>query len=346
MKPVVVYTRPEAWTKLNSDVLDLVYCPPARVLRLRNGYLAGDSMGTVFTADAMKNLRYVIETRKPDIFLFWTHFGEFKPAALSKLRSISPRTVFVHGCGNQVLNKRGRDWYIERIMKLVDVQLTNTTEPSRIKKFSKCVPNVFTLHDSAFDPGAYKLSKREPEYDCFFGGGDSVCKKKPTGRFPESVNRHDFIMRLSERRSLLLCGGGKWKEHGIKYRLGHPNTFTYFRQMQRARIVVGYNHLLFRHYYTKRTVLGGASGRLLVTKYIPGMEKHFTNHRDIVWFKSNDEGLELIDHYLAARNELENIAARQRKRFEQLHSWEARLRRFEELVPVLMRCRRKKGKKK
>jgi hypothetical protein len=335
----VVYTRPRQWAKLESDVLDLTYAPPARVLRLRNGKETTDSMGTVFDREGVENLRGLIKN-KPDVFLFWTHFGEFfdRRGVLKSLRRLSPSTVFVHGSGNQVLDRKKGDWYTRRIADLLDVQTTNTTDAARIELFGKLVGSVKTLHDSAVDPSEFTPPEEEPVYDCFFGGANTACVEKPKGKFPYARQRFAFVETVAAMCDTMVRGAG-W----LCCNCHRVMDLAYFREMQKAKIVLGFNHLVLERYYTKRTVYGGASGRLLVTRFIPGMDEDgLEDGKNIVWFETVKEGVDKVAYYLDHDDERERIAERQREHFLERHSWEARLRTFEKIAVDAVNDKRKK----
>jgi len=336
-KITCVYTRPRQWTKLKSDVLDLHYAPPAKVLKLRNGKVTTDCMGTVFDLDGLNNLKAKLKKVQPDVFLFWTHFGPFfDRGTFIKLRSLCPRTVFVQGSGNQVLNERGRDWYVERLMKYIDVRTINITDEKRIAHIkAKTVKQVYTLHDIAIDPEEFTAPDREPVVDCFFGGGNTVVPKRPRGKFPNSLDRCKFVVNVAKSHKTVLRGAGRDSaKSGLM-------DLAYFRDMQRAKIALGYNHFDLKKYYTKRTVYSGASGRLLVTKYIPDMEKDgLEDGKNVVWFDTVEEGLAKVAHYLEHNDERERIAKAQREHFVKHHSWEIRLRTFEKIAVAVKGMRR------
>jgi spore maturation protein CgeB len=56
----------------------------------------------------------------------------------------------------------------------------------------------------------------------------------------------------------------------------------------------------------------------------------------MVWFRSVQEGIRLIDFYLNNDQAREELAARQRAHFLEHHSWEARLRDLERLLERLL----------
>ena len=62
-------------------------------------------------------------------------------------------------------------------------------------------------------------------------------------------------------------------------------------------------------YFSNRTWFTLGSRGFLLTNYAPGLEEIFENHRHLVWYRSVDECLELIEHYRARPDERARIAA-------------------------------------
>jgi len=153
-----------------------------------------------------------------------------------------------------------------------------------------------------------------------------------SGKYMKSKMRLDFLTEADKRFNLLVRGKGKWPFpvapylHAEDYPLGFGQT----------KIALGMYHWDLERYYTKRTIYSGASGRLLITHYIPGMEKDFENGKNIVWFRTIEEGLDKIAYYLKHENEREKIAKCQREHFVKFHSWEPRLREFEKIVEKIL----------
>jgi hypothetical protein len=74
-------------------------------------------------------------------------------------------------------------------------------------------------------------------------------------------------------------------------------------------VVLGINTVNFvERYFSNRTFLTLASGGFHLTHYVPGLETMFENHRHLVWYRSDEECLELIDHYLPRQDERWRIA--------------------------------------
>jgi hypothetical protein len=76
-----------------------------------------------------------------------------------------------------------------------------------------------------------------------------------------------------------------------------------------SEVVLGINLLNHvEHYFSNRTFLTLASRGFHLTHYVPGLQTMFVNHRHLVWYHSDEECLELIEHYLARPAERSRIA--------------------------------------
>ena len=77
-----------------------------------------------------------------------------------------------------------------------------------------------------------------------------------------------------------------------------------------AQIVLGCD---WRHdvewYFSNRTWFTLGCRGFLITNYAPGLEAIFENHGHLVWYRSVDEALELIEHYRSRPEERDRIAA-------------------------------------
>jgi spore maturation protein CgeB len=86
------------------------------------------------------------------------------------------------------------------------------------------------------------------------------------------------------------------------------------RVCRSADIVLGMNTVdSVDCYFSDRTFMTLASGGFHLTSYVPGLEAMFENHEHLVWFRSDDECLELIEHYLDRPDDRDRIAASGRR---------------------------------
>jgi len=358
-KPRVIFTRPAYWAKCKSEKLDLQHVSISgdEPTKLRNGRACGDSVGGVVTERGRKLLLRAFDERPPDVFLWWAHYANDGSkdklrtvrTLLGMLRSMAPKAVFLYGNGNQ---QGMPDFNVSAFMHVMDGILVNTRDEREVRMYkSHGIRHVRTLHTFGFDPGkhgpgnAYSTDKT-PKYDCFFGGSQTLDVRtgRPSrfypknkmlgGKYPNSKRRFEFLKGVNERFKLLVRGKGRWEPIAAQKYLHadeYPGAFG------NAKLALGMYHWDLQRYYTKRTVYSGASGRPLITYYIPGMEKDFEKGVNIEWFKTPDEGYELIKHYLDRNEEREALGARQRAHFVKHHSWEPRLREFERIVEEVLR---------
>ncbi len=324
----IVYTRPEMWDRLEST-LDLTYVPLGGPVPRRNsGRLAGDGIGVVALPKMVDLLEQTLKEKKPDIFLRPVH-QRFGLAEMERCRKASPDTLWV-------LHESNKPWrvsdFVERYRQFVDAVLITSWSDETINAYLDIgIPVVPGFWDG-FDPSDHvPLPIEEASKDCFFGG--SNLKKGSEWVYPNGEGRHEFINRVADEFDLELRGQtAEWGARALKA-LTHR---AYYQAMQRARIVLGYNHLDLERYYTRRVIHSGASGRLFVTRYIPGMEKDFDDWLGPVWFKTDNGGIDLIKYYLDRSEERGQLAESQYKWFMKHHTWEARLRQFEKVASKLL----------
>jgi len=341
MKPVVLYTRPAAWRRFESDKLNLIYVPLAGSRPVRkSGKPAGDGPLALANKDGIERLVNAMRKHQPQVLLRAVNTGMSRTAH-ERVREASPKTVIMLMDGNEPtgLSKYAERYGIER--GLIDMYLLNSRDERVLGKYRDAGLKVATLYDG-FDPAEHKPNPKQPRADCFFGGSNrrrKVPRNDPlTGftrevwewDFPNGQFRFDFISHARMRYRLNLHGASKEWPYQVKPILHYP---AYFKAFQRAKIALGCNHYDLERYYTRRVMHAGASGRAFVTRYIPGMEKDFgENGKHVAWFKTVDGGLATIERLLKDEKGRVAMGRRCRRLFIRDHSWEARLREFEKIV--------------
>jgi hypothetical protein len=135
--------------------------------------------------------------------------------------------------------------------------------------------------------------------------------------------RRDFIGRVDQTfPNRLLAIGPGWtnlnlsnlRDEFISEELVHEYAMN-------SRIVIAYDGPLIRNFTSVRTFRSLMSGAFVLIRYFPGMEDLFINHKHLAWFKSHEEGLELIDYYLKRDQEREDIARNGRQRLLDNAGW-------------------------
>jgi hypothetical protein len=141
----------------------------------------------------------------------------------------------------------------------------------------------------------------------------------PTAHADDFHARARLLRRIGARYELKIWGPQRFP--ATRRRLGRGLTLVkwpaYNRDLVRicrsSRIVLGINLInSIELYFSNRTFLTLAAGGFHLTHYVPGLETLFRNHEHLVWFRGEDECLDLIAHYLARPAKAAAIAARGR----------------------------------
>jgi hypothetical protein len=329
-KPVVVFTRPRDWATggYGSDLLELVYVPISGEKPVkRNGRPVGDGIGDVVTKQGVDLLMKTITERQPDFFFHSIH-AKVGHALLSMIRAASPKTKILVMDGN---NPDRVSKYVMEHRSFVHGVLINSRDPGVYRAYLRegfDPKRIGTLYDG-FVPAEHPAPTIKPTYDCFFAGSNI---KGPGGFhfYQNGAFRQRFMLELFEVCKFDMHGYTEEWSVRVKHRLNYPEYYAAFHG---AKIAVNVNHLELARYYTRRTIHAGASGRLYLVKYIPGMEEDFgMNGQHVAWFSTVEDGLSLVRHYLENEKEREEVAASCRKLFLEKHTWQARLKDFEQYV--------------
>ena len=122
---------------------------------------------------------------------------------------------------------------------------------------------------------------------------------------PERIN----LMKEVARHFNLKVWGGDWKRHGLQChkRNVYPDEFA--KICSGAKIILGIDKSnQVEGYFSNRTWITLGCGGFLLTRYVPGLDKIFTNKKHLVWYHSVEECLQLIAEYLANDEERKRIS--------------------------------------
>ncbi|HYE75265.1 MAG TPA: glycosyltransferase [Blastocatellia bacterium] len=102
---------------------------------------------------------------------------------------------------------------------------------------------------------------------------------------------------------------------------------------QSVKIVLGINLInSIELYFSNRTFLTLASGGFHLTSYVPGLETMFENHKHLVWFRDENECLELIDYYLKRPKKRQSVADAGQRLVRQRYSLSRQVGRLLNLI--------------
>ena len=124
----------------------------------------------------------------------------------------------------------------------------------------------------------------------------------------EETERINLITEVAKHCNLKIWGG-EWKKYGLKChkRNVYPDKFA--KICSGAKIILGIDASnQVEGYFSNRTWITLGCGGFLLTRYVPGLEKIFTNKKHLVWYHNVEECLHLIAEYLKKDEERERIS--------------------------------------
>ncbi len=248
--------------------------------------------------------------QKPDIFYF--HKDEqLTREFLQRLKRGSPKTKFVMCYWDQ---RGGIPPLIGSRRGLLDAILINNEDPKQFKMYKAFgIKQVFTLHHG-IPPNEFQEFDVPVNYDVFFGGNNFNHKKFPLSKF-----RYDLIMRIKKLNNSVVYGNG-WPFKTEKRVPRH----IYAKVLRSAKTNIGTNHYDIQCYFDRRLFECMASGRVHITRYVPGMEKYFEHGKNIMWFRTIPQALNAITNMLRYPEKRELIAKNGRNLMLKEHSFDVR----------------------
>jgi len=334
----ILVFHPKEWVGSSNENVEVRHVSiGGSIPRRLNGTPSEDGIGEVADSEGIRNFMDAVEQFRPDIFLFGIHF-QFMPSYVARARAMCPEMKVVMHYTDQ--RKDVHD-DVGKYLGLIDLLLvTNQDEADHQKYRDFGFPKVATLYDG-INPNKYYPMPVEIKHDVFFGGNNHYglyeSIKKSGQKPPEVLNfskgkfRHDFLMEVNSQFDLLVRGRLGWDEQVfyVKPMRFHPRYLSAIRE---AKIVIGTAVAPRYKLYMRRMWRGIASARMLLMEYVPGMEEDFENHEHMVWFRTIEEGIDLIRYYLNNDDERERIAKSGYQLILDNHTCDHRLDEFEQIV--------------
>jgi len=148
------------------------------------------------------------------------------------------------------------------------------------------------------DPEVFKPYPLKKKYDVIFIGNNSPILG------PE---RKELV------QGLLLNGDFSFKIFGRGWANRTKPVYgeKFAKTCSSAKIAIGILDTKWRHlqaYFSNRLVFTMSSGCFYIAPYVPGLSQIFLKHRHLVWYKSFEELLDLIEYYLRVDKAREKIA--------------------------------------
>ncbi len=126
---------------------------------------------------------------------------------------------------------------------------------------------------------------------------------------PANEDRLSVLRRVADAHDLNIWGPGNWGRAGFKSCGSNIRPGEYAVICSSARIILGCDRATgLEGYFSNRTWLTLGCGGFLLTNYQPALEELFQTGKQLVWYHSTEECLELIDYYLEHEDERKAIA--------------------------------------
>lgn len=204
-------------------------------------------------------------------------------------------------------------WYVDhpknnKIPEWLKIGCSNvdymfTTSYGLIEELKKYNVNCHWIVEGAYIPFLHPVEK-EKVYDLSFFG--TLVAETNNGDVYGS--RIDFLKTIDKKFDLHIFGSDS-DRHSFNNTHACVWNENFAEEIARTKIVLGYNSTNgIPFYWSNRTYTTLACKGFLITPYVPGIEKVFENHKELVWFYSIEEAEELIDYYLDRPEQRKEIA--------------------------------------
>jgi spore maturation protein CgeB/predicted SAM-dependent methyltransferase len=152
------------------------------------------------------------------------------------------------------------------------------------------------------DPEVFRPVDGEKKHDLLFVGNNN------------NLSRLELLRKIHQRFNLSVAGAG-WEGEGFKI-LTEAYGPEFSLLVGQARILLGLigdQWSGLEAYFSNRMTNTLACRAFLIQRYTPGLEVIFRNHEQLVWYRTEEELLSLIEHYLGQPAKRERIARQGRE---------------------------------
>lgn len=288
-------------------------------------------------------------------------YRDKKPDALEKeLKKKSSKVDFALILKGELLEQKHYDaiecfsglWYVDHpkdnklpdwlILGSRNVDYVFASSYAALQWLEKYNENCNWLVEGAHLPLLQPVEE-EKQYDLSFFG-TLIAETNNGDKFGE---RWEFLNKIDKSYDLHVFGvdsNRSTKENKLENAHGPVWNEQLAKEIAKSKIVLGYNSTNKEPFYwSNRTYTTLACKGFLITPYVPGLERVFENHKELVWFYSEEEFYKLIDYYLKNDVQRRQIAEQGYKKVCALFSTE---KQVEKLVGIVEDRIQTFGKKK
>ncbi|MGE3310935.1 MAG: FkbM family methyltransferase, partial [Limisphaerales bacterium] len=254
------------------------------------------------TPDAGSRLWDEVVAMRPDL-VYVESARNIEPAVLQRIRSelgIPVTMWFGDACVN--------DEFVQRILSYAPSVTHQVTVDRHVALAARKagIPQVEFIPFFGYDHYFRPLDVPKA-HDILFSGKSYHRSFK---RYPFAAERLAFVQRVNrEFGARLRIVGEDWESLGISNL--HPARIPEWdvnRLNNESRIVLAYDAAHVDGFTSCRTYHALLGRTFILLRKFPGAERLFINGEHLVWFESEQEGIDLLRHYLAHPEECDRIA--------------------------------------
>lgn len=282
-------------------------------LGIEYGYFGYRSFSYKYGQEEMRKTLYgILKAEKPDwVFVQYQYNPVIKPEWFKEMKEINPS-------GKISLMSVDMRNTLDEITIVAGAHADVCFQKGRQANYLSKGLNCHIMQEGYSDLLFYKKDLPK-QYDVVFAGGFY-----PQLQFPATGERASIISYLCSKFNMKVFGTG-WERILPRNNVGGFVKLPQINDIYNSsKIILSINHYNdIEHYWSIRMIEGMASGNMVITKYIPGLEKYFTNFKDIVWFYSLGDCITLIEYYLNHEEERLEIAKNGAKAVQKDFKWES-----------------------
>ncbi len=260
---------------------------------------------------------------KPDL----VHLGKCESVKGSAIKSIKkrPGCTVIHFYGDY---RSKVQLFVIDIGRHADWTLLQHADPYQSRCYRDAGCNQVGTFLAGTDQDVFRPYPSPKSYDIIFMANYSPIHARL------GADRGIFLKSLVSAGLTVDLFGNGWNPK-LPVRI-HPYTASeqFALECSRARIAIHYSTTQAYLYTSWPRVFNTmACGCFFVTRYFPGLETLFENHKHLVWFDTHEEAAELIKAYLADDIARDTIAMEGRQRVLSSHTWDNRIAQMIGYIP-------------
>ncbi|MBL9126637.1 MAG: FkbM family methyltransferase, partial [Verrucomicrobiales bacterium] len=243
-----------------------------------------------------------VQAMRPDI-VYVESARNIDPSVLQRIRTelgIPVTMWFGDACVN--------DEFVQRILSYASSVTHQVTVDRHVARAArqKGLGNVEFVPFFGYDH--YFRPLEEPKSIDILFSGKSYCRSFK--RYPFAAERLAFVQRVDrEFGARLLVVGEDWESLGLSnLQPKRVPEWDVNRLNNQSRIVLAYDAAHVDGFTSCRTYHALLGRTFVLLRKFPGAERLFINREHLVWFETEQEGIDLLRHYLAHPEECDRIA--------------------------------------